>query len=311
MWNKTFWASLCLSLALVGGLRAGHGATLVGATAGQVNVSTGGSATYSVAIPVPPGTAGMHPGLSLDYNSAAGSGPLGIGWSIGGLAAVTRCPRTLDQDGEIEGVGYDQDDRFCLNGARLVAIAGTYGANGAEYRTAYEEFSKVVSYGAVGGGPEKFKVWRKSGEVLEFGYTGDSRIEVPGSATVRLWTLNRITDSAGNYVDYAYIEDNTKGEVRIDRIDYTGNAAAGLTPYNTVQFNYGLRSYERLFYEAGQPARITTRLSGIVVTAEGSQFRTLSFTYSGGTPAHSRLASIQECVGTTCFPATTFTWSGE
>jgi hypothetical protein len=38
-------------------------------------------------------------------------------------------------DGAIGGVNYDGNDRFCLDGQRLVAITRTYGSDGAEYRT--------------------------------------------------------------------------------------------------------------------------------------------------------------------------------
>ena len=64
-------------------------------------------------------------------------------------------------------------------GQRLVPVNGDYGADGTEYRTTFEEFSRVISSGTAGSGPEKFKVWKKSGEIFEYGYTADSRVEDP------------------------------------------------------------------------------------------------------------------------------------
>jgi hypothetical protein len=115
-------------------------ATAVVFTPGGFRVSESGAAVYEIPIKVPPGTAGMEPRLSLVYNSQQGNGVLGVGWSLSGLSAVTRCPRTLAQDGISGSVNYDWDDRFCLDGQRLIAIAGTYGQDGTEYRTERESF---------------------------------------------------------------------------------------------------------------------------------------------------------------------------
>src|SRR5574340_557976 len=104
-------------------------------TSGQFAVSETGAATYTIPIQVPPGVAGIEPKLALTYNSQAGNGLLGVGWSLSGLSVITRCPRTLAQDGVREGINYDANDRYCLDGQRLIVISGVDGADGTEYRT--------------------------------------------------------------------------------------------------------------------------------------------------------------------------------
>ena len=82
-----------------------------GTIQGQFNVSPTGAATYSIPIEVPPGINGMQPKLSLEYNSNAGNGPLGVGWALGGLSKITRCPQTYARDGKIHGVDFTKIGR--------------------------------------------------------------------------------------------------------------------------------------------------------------------------------------------------------
>src|SRR5688572_13821777 len=92
---------------------------------GQFGIGSSGASTYSIPIVVPPGTAGMEPALSLEYSSQNGNGDLGIGWNLAGLPAIERCAPTVAQDGIKSGINYNANDRFCLNGERLVATSGT------------------------------------------------------------------------------------------------------------------------------------------------------------------------------------------
>jgi hypothetical protein len=195
---------LSLCLMAIGFSLSFHDVQASMATAGQFAVSPSGAATYSIPIQVPPGIARIEPKLSLNYNSQAGNGLLGMGWSLGGLSAIEHCPRTMAQDGVRGAVNYDSNDRFCLDGQRLVAVSGAYGADGTEYRTEIDSFAKIVSYDAAGNGPAWFKVWTKSGQVMEYGNTygntSESRIEVQGKTTVRVWALNKLQDTKGNYL---------------------------------------------------------------------------------------------------------------
>ena len=199
--------------------------TVAGFTPGSFRVNETGAAEYRIAIQVPPGIAGMEPKLALVYNSQAGNGLLGVGWSLQGLSAVTRCPRTMAQDGFRGRVQYSLNDRYCLDGQRLIAISGSDGANGTEYGTERESFAKVDSNGTAGNGPLWFKVWTKSGQVIEYGNSADSRIEAQGKPSVRVWAVNKISDTKGNYLTVSYVEDAANSDFRPDRIEYTANGA--------------------------------------------------------------------------------------
>lgn len=128
----------------VGGLPT-HDPT-VGRLAGEAGVS-GGSATYEIPIVVPPGRRGVQPSLALAYSSRSGNGIAGMGWALTGLSSLDRCPQTLEQDGRSRAVQLDAQDKLCLDGQRLVATSGTYGAASATYGTELESFARVTQLG--------------------------------------------------------------------------------------------------------------------------------------------------------------------
>ena len=284
---------------------------VTGAIPGQFAVSETGAATYTIPIAAPPGTAGMEPKLALAYNSQGGNGLLGVGGSLSGLSAVTRCPRTIAQDGANAGVEYGNSDKFCLDGQRLIAVSGTYGANGTEYRTEIESFAKVVSYGTAGNGPAWFKVWTKSGQIMEYGNTTDSRIEAQGKATAAVWALNKAGDTKGNYFTVTYAEDNTNGQFHPSRIDYTGNANSGLAPYNSVQFTYETRPDTSPQYVGGSLNNLTQRLTTIRSYAGGTLAQEYRLSYQNDAAPNnaSRLTSVTQCAGDgACMSPTTLGW---
>lgn len=276
---------------------------------GKLSVSPMGAAAYTVPLRVPPGTAGVVPHLELAYNSQAGNGLMGMGWSLGGLSSITRCPKTIAQDGAVRPVRFDANDRFCLDGMRLVAVTGVYGANNTEYRTEVESFTKVVSYGASGNGPAWFRAWTKDGRILTFGNTVDSRILAPDGATVRIWAENQSANSKGSYFTVSY--QNASGQFYPTRIDYTGNSAQGLAPYNSVQFTYATRTDKVTLYQAGARISYGVRLSNIRTFAGTQLVDDYQVGYdTGPNTSRSRLVSLKQCASDgTCFPATAFSFN--
>lgn len=73
--------------------------------------SSNGTGTLSVPISLSPGRSGFGPQLALQYDSGAGNGAFGLGWSIA-LPSITR--RT---DKGIPQYGHDDIDVFVLSGA--------------------------------------------------------------------------------------------------------------------------------------------------------------------------------------------------
>src|ERR1043166_488977 len=152
---------------------------------GKFQVNAACAAAYTIPIAAPPGIAGMTPSLTLEYNSQAPNGILGMGWSLGGLPAIARCAATIAQDGARGAITYTATDRFCLDGQRLVAISGAYGGDGTDYRTEVDSFSRIESHGTAGGGPAWFEVRTKSGQIMQFGNTPDSHIIAQGNSNPR------------------------------------------------------------------------------------------------------------------------------
>lgn len=308
-------ASLCASLFVAASLAPlTTVAAAVGTTAGQFEVTPSGSATYSIPITVPPGTAGMQPSLAIVYDSQGNSTLLGQGFALNSLSAITRCAAALEPDGFIDGADFDSNDRFCLDGQRLVVAAGTYGAVGAEYRTEIESFSKVVSVAGAAQDPGHFVVYTKAGLIMEYGATPDSRWEAvtvaptpdtvqifcepppdenlcyevitpgytpPGYGKAHSWAVSKVRDAAGNYYAVTYAEDANTGEHVPAAIQYTGNDS-GLLPNADVQFVYETRPDASTRFFAGSLVTQSKRLLRLEIRLDNATVREYRFAYGGG-----------------------------
>lgn len=291
-------------------------ATAVGAIPGQFAVDATGASTYHIALQLPAGTGGMTPHLGLQYDSQTGVGLAGYGWTLSGLSAITRCASTIASDGHTEGITFTADDRFCLDGNKLRLTGGSYGADGATYRTEIERFSRITSYTSGGAGtvplsgPQWFSVETPEGLTYEYGKTADAEVLNADSSAVRVWALDRITDKNGNFVRFDYAQSD--GAYRPVEIDYTGHDS-GLAPTHSVLFGYeplpaGVDAVER--YIGGTLVRQAQRLTSITIQYNGSALRKYTLAYETDGQSHrTSVASLTECAGASCLPATTFAYS--
>ncbi len=221
-------------------------ALLLPSSQAQVSVTDGGTASYAYPIGVPPGVGGMSPNIGLSYSGAGSNGPVGYGWGIQGISAITRCPQTRGIDGFARGVSFTSSDKLCLDGQRLIQtdaagnpvnasnttpsasnpfqVNDSLGVAGAttlvtEFRTEKDSFARIRAYGSAGGnpanGPAYFKVWTKSGQIYEYGASPsadantNALIAAQGSSVAMVWAVARISDTLGNYVDFKYIQRDT------------------------------------------------------------------------------------------------------
>jgi RHS repeat-associated protein len=323
---------VALLLALLG-WNTGAGALPI-QTEGGLSIGADGTADYTVPIAVPPGTAGIAPSLSLNYSSAGGDGILGIGWSLGGLPSITRCPQTIAQDGQVLGVTFTTTDRFCYGGQRLVAVSGTYGADGTTYRTEIDQFSQIISHGSQGGGPQYFAVQTKGGLTQFFGFNpnnanpgANSLVLGTGLQAARAWALDSVYDHSGNFYTVQYSAENaTTGETHPISINYTGNAANSVTPHDSVKFIYGpasgsgtanSRAHPLIAHVAGTTATtsvLLTHVQSFSVNSSGSPVLVHDYqlNYQTGNTGRPQLISLDHCDGgspQSCLPATTFGFS--
>lgn len=314
---SSYRAAIWLSQIALLGLAGTAHAQIPGTLPGSFAVSQTGEATYSVPIFTPEATGGLAPDLALAYGHRAGDGYLGMRWDIAGIRAIQRCPRTFAQDGSHLGVwDHGQSDRFCLEGERMIATSGTYGASNTQYRFERDTFERIVSVGNISGSPEHFYIDHGNGLRSYFGNTADSRFNLsPTDARPEAWYLSHIQDQFGNRINFFYTKTVTTShrEIVPDRIEWSANPGLGHTARYRAQFTWQNRpaADQRVGWAYGKRHDTTKRLQRVTVSFNSQEIHRYNVAYT--TPAstgtkRSQVASIQMCRVSTCLPATTFEW---
>lgn len=267
---------------------------------------------YSVPIEVPAGQAGLGPSLRLGYQSGAGNGVVGMGWSLDAPSIERMSSRGLPR--------YDRTDRIAADGGReLVAVDPSRGVYRARYEGGFVRYTWTVGSDGVAG------TWRAEypdGRVGWFGVDeagrSDAVATVGGRTGVFRWHLTALTDTHGHVVRFGYRRsgglsllesirygsaDGSRYEIRLDyeaRPDVVSDAKAGVdlrlserVRSITVRVRGVQQRRYALTYEAEAATGGLSRLAGVARYGEGDvgpfpvNFR---FSYSSGVP----------CVGTGC-----------
>lgn len=205
-----------------------------------------GTGSTSVPIAASPGRSGFGPKLSLTYDSGAGNGPFGFGWSLS-VPSITRktdkgLPQYLD---DVES------DVFILSGAEdLVPVLQTDGTRFRDDKTApgfvihrYRPrieglFARIERWSKIGSpGDVHWRSISKDNILTLYGYDANSRIADPLDASrIFSWLICESRDDKGNGIRYLYKKEDGAYQPRPGQAD----------PFNQVhQRNRGLASDSR------------------------------------------------------------------
>jgi RHS repeat-associated protein len=248
----------------------------------QPSLNTG-SATYEVALDLPPGRAGFTPSLALRYDSGQGAGTVGTGWSldVGSVQLDTAhgVPR------------YQPDDRVSWAGQELVPVGGNI------YRLKIEG-----SFLRFERGKDYWAATSRDGTSYGFGLRPETRSG--GAGGVFRWALERMTDRSGNEISFEYQRDG--GQLYLTRITYGAQAV--------VTIAYEARPDALTDYRAGFPVTTRLRAARVTTSSRGVQVRRYELAYEApsATSVLSRLASVT-MFGTddkTHLPPVSFGYSG-
>ncbi len=246
-----------------------------------------GAMSHSVAINLPAGFPGASPSLGLSYSSAAGSGPVGIGWSM----SVPSVQRMTSRGSP----NYNRKDLFDVNGDELVRVGNDSGD--LIYRSRFEKgFIRYRWVNDNSGADGYFVGENPNGSRSYFGADNagtevpSARVEAP-DGTARYYLVETV-DPFDNTVTYSHGTE-TGTQPLLTGIEWVKDGG-GDTVYS-VEIEYEARL--DLLSDASQGVELTCadRVSNIIVRNGTEIIREYVLTYQDDTAAggFSRLAQVE------------------
>jgi RHS repeat-associated protein len=206
-----------------------------------------GTGSMTIPIATSPGRSGFGPQLSLSYDSGAGNGPFGLGWSLS-LPAITRktdkgLPRYNDAD---------ESDVFILSGAEdLVPVLNPDGSRPEDptslsghkirrYRPRIEGLFARIERWTNSNGVSHWRSISKDNITTLYGYDEKSCIVDATDATrIFSWLICESFDDKGNAIRYEYKKENLERIVRSNAHEANRQDAQRTTNLYLKRIKYG------------------------------------------------------------------------
>ena len=195
----------------------------------QANAATG-TGKLTIPLAVSPGRSGFGPELMLSYDSGAGNGVFGIGWSLS-LPSITR--KTDKGLPKYRRRELQECDAFTLSGAEdLVPVLirdeqGQWiddellldGYRVKRYRPRIEGlFARIERWTRIEDGDEHWRSISRENRLSVYGRDEHSRIFDPENHRhVFSWLICETYDDKGNAIAYEYVAENAQG-VDLERV---------------------------------------------------------------------------------------------
>ena len=276
-----------------------------------------GTTNLSYPLTIPAGRRGMQPQLAVNYNSAGGSGILGLGWNlpVSEICVDTRrgVPQFVDTlvsetyalDGEVLVTAYtDNNGLLHLNKPAYATPWRPRVTSGQLqfYPRVEGAFRRIVRHGTTTA-DYYWVVTDKNGTKYFYGDSDASRLK-DSHGNIARWCLSRVIDTYGNEMYYTYSprtyyapnSTNASRQLLLQHINYTGHKPTGEPGKYTVHFVYAAQ--DKL--DAVTSARFgfleadAALLDHIVVDYDGHPIKYYVFGYKQGAFGRTLLCNIIE-----------------
>ena len=184
-----------------------------------------GTASLSVPIQTSPGRSGFGPQFSLSYDSGAGNGPFGFGWSLSLPSIIRKTDKGLPLYRDAE-----ESDVFILSGAEDLVPAlkevngrweedefgrrvGTEDYLVRRYRPRIEGlFARIERWTRRRDGDTHWRSISRDNVTTLYGNTEESRVADPvDTSRVYSWLICESYDDKGNAILYEYVPEDSVG----------------------------------------------------------------------------------------------------
>ena len=249
------------------------------------SVNSSGAKCYNVPIEIVPGRLGFQPNISLSYNSQAGNGIVGMGWSISGLSSIERVNKTMFFDGKNDIPTLTADDVFALDGVRLIKNTATSTSTQYNFETVIGN-TQVIAY-VSGSVVNYFIVKYPNGNRATMGFTDNTTTKLS-------YPITKLMDLNGSILTFLYdstdnldFNGGTNNEVYyIREIDYGANVNNwNLGDFAKLVFNYDTSRPDQLISLLSSKSCIfRKRLNKIESFVNSNLIRTYQLNYSNTDP---------------------------